>query len=214
MDWHHDEGILTWIDFKAPPESEQWEVRFFLTSLSTNPSSISNPHTPTPSRHLHYHSLFNTRNTRLINEGWAPTKLSHLLTFLQSRLSCERFGLRFDWVHWAASIWVGPDKREPPLCFPLSFYCTLKMNRGEFLPEQLGLRALSEIKQGCWLDGHCGIRPISSWVMNLSLPPLLFSTKLYSLFLGLRCLSTQTLLAAAKWFTFPPFASVGLSLGR
>lgn len=46
------------------------------------------------------------------------------------------------------------------------------MRGAEFLQEQLGLRALSEIKQGCYFDGHTGIRPVFSWVMNLcNIPP-------------------------------------------
>lgn len=80
------------------------------------------------------------------------------------------------------------------------------MNGVRVLQEQLGLRAHSEIKQYCWLDGHCGIQPVSSWVMSSSVSPL---PQLYTFYHNLKCLSTLRSFTLNNLINFP-FACVGL----
>lgn len=60
------------------------------------------------------------------------------------------------------------------------------MNGVRVLQEQLG--AESTLRDQTGLDGHCGIRPVSSWVMNLSgslLPPRLLP--LSHMFVNIHC---------------------------
>lgn len=143
-----------------------------------------------------------------------PTKLSHLLTFLQSRLSCERSGLCFDWVHWAASIWVGPDKRGPPLCFPLSFYCTLKMNRGRVFTRAIRSWEHSQrSNRAAGLMATVGFdrSPPESWISASR--PSFFHKALQSLPRPQMFVNTNVA-CCGQMIYFPPFASVGLSLRR
>jgi len=100
------------------------------------------------------------------------------------------------WLDEANSVRLGGSSPgEVYTVFSIIFSLYIKNEWGvRVLQEQLGLRAHSEIKQGCWLDGHSGIQPVSSWVMNLSAPPPHPSlpSPLYASLHHLGCLSTRS----------------------
>jgi len=128
-------------------------------------SSYSTIHLP-----LVPHSLFSTWNAELINEGWVLSQkyphsfsaahISGLGTFSQC------LSLQFDWTYQTAAISVRLNTDGPILCFPLSFYCTLKMNGLRVFTR--AIRAESVLGDQTGQRSHCGMshecqRPFHIW---------------------------------------------------
>lgn len=214
MGWHHDEGILTWIGFMALPESEQWEVRFFLTSLSTNPSYISNPHpphglTPPPLPFIIQHAERQIDKWRM-SPPPSPLTSSHFYSqdFPANASVCVLIGCTerrpFGWVLISTGLH----------CFPLSFYCTLKMNRGRVFTRAIrGWEHSQRSNRAAGLMATVGLdlSPPESWISASR--PSFFHKALQSLPRHQMFVNTNVA-RCGQMIYFPPFASVGLSLRR